>query len=427
MAMEGGGGGGGGGAAAEASGDANVATYRQYHNLSGYLRKRTRILKSKKKCFFRLNVTTLSCYRDRNASEHSWQISLRKAKVTTDDAQLQINVVTAPRSVVLFAENAQDFKKWSNALIETTLNNIDDFYEMGELIGKGSYGEVREAVDLKTREKRAVKIMDRTTDPKELEFLRREVNVMRTLMHPNIIRTFDIFDTNKKLYVVMEYVQGGDLFEVISEQANTFSEASAVGVVREILEGVKYLHERQIVHRDIKPENILCVSREIPFRIKLTDFGFANYDDVDQMQTFIGTPFYMAPEILTSKGHGMPVDIYAVGIVTYAMLSGRLPFETDDKANAYNKITEGRVTFPDADWRNVSLPAKDFVTECLQWDPTKRPTVQQALQHAWLTKPLSGDAEAKGMKRLDSDLTKLAALTSSKHTSARGADWPGSS
>jgi len=397
----------------QANGGKYEATYRSFVNLSGYMFKRTKRFKLKKKCFVRLNAANLSCYPSRESEVVSWQFSIRQAKFEFDEATLMISISTPQKSVVLYAENKLDFKKWSKTLMESSLNNVNDFYELGDLVGKGAYGEVREAFDRKTGEKRAVKIMERTTDSKELEFLRREVNVMRSLMHPNIIRTFDIFDTNKTLYVVMEFIGGGDLFEVISTRAEEFSEREAANVVKEILEGIKYLHDRNIAHRDIKPENILCVSDSFPLRIKLTDFGFANYKGSDQMLTFIGTPFYMAPEIIQNKGHGPAVDIYAVGIVAYAMLSGRLPFETEDMENAYKMIVSGKITFPDAEWRSISPEARDFVQRCLAWEPTERPDANQALAHEWLKPP----PESAKVHRLDSDLSRLAGLTTSKRAS----------
>uniref|UniRef100_A0A7S0ZKN0 Non-specific serine/threonine protein kinase n=1 Tax=Timspurckia oligopyrenoides TaxID=708627 RepID=A0A7S0ZKN0_9RHOD len=405
----------GNGVNGNSGGDEYVARYRQFVNLSGYMRKQTKVLKRKKKCFIRLSGPTLSCYRERQSSDSSWQVSLRKATITGDESTLEIRIHTASRSIVLFAENTQEHKKWLNAISDSSMNNVEDFYKLGDLIGKGSYGEVREAEDLRTHETRAVKLMDRTNDTKELEFLRREVNVMRTLMHPNIVRTYDIFDTNKTLYVVMEFVQGGDLFEVISNRAADFTEQYAADATREILKGIQYLHQRNIVHRDIKPENILCVNNSFPLHIKLTDFGFANYTGASQMNTFIGTPFYMAPEILTGKGHGPPVDLYATGIVAYAMLSGRLPFESDDEKNAYKLITENKIVFPDADWKSVSDDAKDFVKQCLHWDPGARPTVEAALAHKWLV-PRTGNGP---VARLDSDLTRLKVLTSSRRGSMR--------
>jgi len=144
----------------------------------------------------------------------------------------------------------------------------------------------------KSRELRAVKILDRSTEPRELEFIRREAKAMLSVRHPSIIRTFDVFDQRTKVSIVMEYLGGGDLFQVIARN-ESFSEADATHVMRNILMGVEYLHKKGIVHRDIKPENILCAERKFPLSVKICDFGFVNFADGDAsktMKTVIGTP-----------------------------------------------------------------------------------------------------------------------------------------
>mmetsp|Transcript_3749 Transcript_3749/g.11165 ORF Transcript_3749/g.11165 Transcript_3749/m.11165 type:complete len:403 (-) Transcript_3749:151-1359(-) len=382
--------------------DVYAARYRAFVNMSGWMNKKTGFLRRRKKRFFRLEGSTLSCSRKRDAPAR-WEIDVNNCQLVKRDKTLEILVTTNQRKLVLEALSQQEFDKWTEGLQNASCNRITDYYTFGRVIGKGSYGEVIMGTEKSTGESVAIKVMERTDDPQELEFLKREIEVMRSLNHLNLVRTYDIFDNDKKLYIVMEFVPEGDLFDVIAEETN-FTEANAAQVMREILIAVQYLHDRGIVHRDIKPENILCVNRTFPLQIKLTDFGFANMSG-EVLQTLIGTPFYMAPEVLLQKGHGKPVDIFACGVVLYAMLSGMLPFEEGaDGTAVLESIIEGRVSFPDEEWRNVSDAAKDLILQMLSPEAEKRPTATEALNHRWCKEAMQ---DSKFGKRLDSDLTQL--------------------
>lgn len=282
---------------------------------------------------------------------------------------------------------------------------IDKFYALNHVLGEGSFATVRMAKDLKTGQQFAIKIIDKETyQPEELQWLMREVKIMMTVRHDNIVDIYDIFDSKKNLYLVIEYMEGGELFDVIADQGH-LSEHNASIVVRDIIKGVEYLHDQGIVHCDIKPENILCKSKQRPHNVKLCDFGLANYFDKynrNEMTETIGTPGYVAPEVVRREPYGPPVDMWACGVVLYVMLSGRMPFYGRDDIQCLRRTAAGEYSFPDREWMHVSEDAKSFVRSLLQKRPDLRLTAKAALQHRWLAQP-----ENLNTRPLQNDLSKI--------------------
>eukprot|EP01103_Thecamoeba_quadrilineata_P010526 TRINITY_DN229_c0_g1_i1.p1 TRINITY_DN229_c0_g1~~TRINITY_DN229_c0_g1_i1.p1 ORF type:complete len:795 (+),score=201.82 TRINITY_DN229_c0_g1_i1:271-2385(+) len=194
-----------------------------------------------------------------------------------------------------------------------------------------------------------------------------------------------MYETKTHLFLVMEYVEGGELFDRIIERG-CFSEKDAANIIRQILEAVKYLHTLGIVHRDLKPENVLCATKEA-LDVKIADFGLSKILDNDNkqvLQTCCGTPSYAAPELLLCEGYAEPVDIWAVGVILYTLLSGCLPFFGETHTELFERILAGAFSFPDPEWTNISESAKSLVTALLTANPKKRLTAEKALKHPWI-------------------------------------------
>jgi len=197
----------------------------------------------------------------------------------------------------------------------------------------------------------------------------------------------DYFETSHNLYLIFDLCTGGELFDRICAKGN-YTEGDAAELVRTIMGAVQYIHSTGIVHRDLKPENLLFRTKDEDADIMIADFGLSRVMDEDKLHLLTevcGTPGYMAPEIFRKTGHGKPVDIWAMGVITYFLLCGYTPFDRDTQEEEAKAIMRGDYKFePAAYWANVSDTARDFVKQCLTIDPSRRPTAEQMLKHKWL-------------------------------------------
>ncbi|KAJ1513725.1 hypothetical protein HMI55_005285 [Coelomomyces lativittatus] len=216
--------------------------------------------------------------------------------------------------------------------------------------------------------------------------IQSEVAILRRVKHKNIIRLFDMFESPQKIFLVMELVTGGELFDRIIEKGH-YSEPEAAKLLVEILMGVDYLHSRGICHRDLKPENLLFYDKSSNARIMISDFGLSKiFDDVEVMRTACGTPGYVAPEVLRRQGYTRHVDMWSVGVITYILLSGYPPFYEENNHALFQQIIKGNYTFDSPYWDKVSNEAKSFISQILIVDPKKRLTTSEALAHPFLNK-----------------------------------------
>ncbi|KIV90156.1 hypothetical protein, variant [Exophiala mesophila] len=219
--------------------------------------------------------------------------------------------------------------------------------------------------------------------------VRNEIAVLKRVSvgHRNILTLVDYFETMNNLYLVTDLALGGELFDRICRKGSYY-ESDAADLIRATLSAVAYLHDHGIVHRDLKPENLLFRTPEDNADLLIADFGLSRIMDEEQfhvLTTTCGTPGYMAPEIFKKTGHGKPVDIWAIGVITYFLLCGYTPFDRDSNLEEMQAILAADYSFTPVEyWRNVSEPARDFIRRCLTIDPRARMTAHQALQHPWI-------------------------------------------
>lgn len=373
-------------------------------NMEGWVEKEGKFFRSRYKRFLKLRGGVLSHHHNPN-SPATWELSLNDCSVSSGSRSNELIIQMTSRRVSLFVDDPDTRRQWSTALKQSAGSGIKDFYQLGEVLGEGAFAQVKLGIDRETGDNVAVKIIKKNQyDTKEMEYILREMNIMKSVSHLNIVNTVDIFNSNKYLHIVLEYMQGGELFDVIADAGN-FSEQQASQVMRDTIKGVQYLHLHGIVHRDIKPENVLCVSKNWPLHVKIADFGLANFTEDGEVRektnVMIGTPGYVAPELVRGQSYGAAVDMWACGVLLYIMLSGRMPFFGKDDAAVMRMIKIGRYEFPDREWSSISEGAKSLVRGLLQIDPDKRLTADAALQHPFL------DTTAQSSAPIQNDLSGI--------------------
>jgi len=244
--------------------------------------------------------------------------------------------------------------------------------------------------------------MGKNLSEEDISSIDKEIDVLRTLKHPNIIELHEVFKGECEYYIVTELVQGGELFDRIVTKMH-YTELEARDLIKIFISTMHFMHSNDICHRDLKPENLLLVSEDDDSEVKIADFGYAKNISMLHDEAPCGTPGYVAPEILRGDSYGAEVDIWSMGVVCYVLLAGYPPFYDDDTKKLYRKIRSGNYQFHPEHWDLISEDAKDFIKRMLTVDQKKRWTAQQLLQHPWITY----DAKALSTRGLDNTITNL--------------------
>ncbi|XP_076942814.1 SNF1-related protein kinase catalytic subunit alpha KIN10-like [Bidens hawaiensis] len=252
-------------------------------------------------------------------------------------------------------------------------------YKLGKTLGIGSFGKVKVAEHGLTGHKVAIKILNRRKikNMDMEEKVRREIKILRLFMHPHIILLYEVIETASDIYLVMEYVKSGELFDYIVERGR-LQEDEGRKFFQQMISGVEYCHRNMVAHRDLKPENLLLDAK---CNVKLADFGLSNImRDGHFLKTSCGSPNYAAPEVISGKLYAGPeVDVWSCGVILYALLCGTLPFDDENIPNLFKKIKGGIYTLPS----HLSPGARDLIPRMLVVDPMKRITIPDIRLHPW--------------------------------------------
>jgi len=266
--------------------------------------------------------------------------------------------------------------------------NIKQVYTFKEKLGTGSFAVVKRVVRNSDKEEFAVKVIRKgKLNKDELAVVHDEVEIMHRVEHKHCVRLFEIYESSAKLYMVMELLTGGELFDRIVAKGQ-YSEKEAADVVSTVAEALQYLHESGIVHRDLKPENLIYQNQTEEALLKITDFGLAKYRDRDNvylLSTACGTPGYVAPEVLEGKKYSKEVDLWSLGVILYILLCGFPPFYDESTAGLYRQIKNGQYDFPDPYWTDITNDAKDVVKGLLTVKPENRWGPGQLLKNSWVS------------------------------------------
>uniref|UniRef100_A0A8C2KHI2 MAP/microtubule affinity-regulating kinase 3 n=1 Tax=Cyprinus carpio TaxID=7962 RepID=A0A8C2KHI2_CYPCA len=252
-------------------------------------------------------------------------------------------------------------------------------YRLLKTIGKGNFAKVKLAKHILTDKEVAVKIIDKTQlNPSSLQKLFREVRIMKLLNHPNIVKLFEVIETDKSLYLVMEYASGGEVFDYLVAHGR-MKEKEARAKFRQIVSAVQYCHQKCIVHRDLKAENLLL---DADMNIKIADFGFSNEFTLgSKLDTFCGSPPYAAPELFQGKKYDGPeVDVWSLGVILYTLVSGSLPFDGQNLKELRERVLRGKYRIP----FYMSTDCENLLKKLLILNPTKRGSLEQIMKDRWM-------------------------------------------
>ncbi|KAM3959475.1 phosphorylase kinase gamma isoform 2-T2 [Aphomia sociella] len=306
-------------------------------------------------------------------------------------------------------------------------------YEPKEIIGRGISSTVRRCIEKETGREYAAKIIDLSQESQDgvdthtmRDATRQEINILRMVAgHPYIIELQDVFESETFIFLVFELCKNGELFDYLTSVV-TLSEKKTRYIMRQVLEGVRYVHSKSIVHRDLKPENILLDDQ---LNVKITDFGFAKVlKDGEKLFELCGTPGYLAPETLKANmfedapGYGMEVDVWACGVIMFTLLVGCPPFWHRKQMVMLRNIMEGKYSFTSPEWADISDDPKELIRRFLMVDPNERIALDDALNHSFFNTVAikSGGFNARAKLRLGLVTVRAAVrLSRLPHTSTR--------
>ena len=305
-----------------------------------------------------------------SSSRRSPQSTTRRSRSQTTERDLAVN---------------------SELIVGCNRNSQKDSYKIMEKLGEGSYGTVWKVKQRKTNLIRAMKKITKNTNSKSetVNEIINEIELLKKLDHPNIVKIFEFFIEPDGYYLITEYCGGGELFDAIKKNG-CFTEPVAANITYEIFNAINYCHQtNNIIHRDLKPENILIVSKDEStgfYTVKIIDFGTAKiYEKNKNENKIIGSSYYIAPEVLM-KNYNEKCDIWSCGVILYILLSGRAPFTGQKDGDVLQKIKQGHYDLKRKPFDKISMEAKDLIKKCLEMNKNRRISAKEALNHPWFAK-----------------------------------------
>ena len=362
----------------------------------GYVYKYSQTQKKMKRTFFRLIGKDLYYYKKKeeknNRGMHNLSgVFIKKGEDFEYDGKKYLSIVIVYKSEKsYYFDNEDDFNIWFEKLNAAVQNkSLFDKYEVKQKIGKGKFGLVKFGINKETKQQVAIKIMaKKNMDKSDLELAKVEIDILKIGQHPNIIKLYDIYENENYIYIIMEYCSGGDLLSYFEHYEYELKETKVCEIIHKLSMAIYYLHSYGIVHRDLKPENILMTDLTPEADIRLLDFGLSKIVGNEEKCTEpYGTLSFVAPEVLQGKPYDKSVDLWSIGIITFLLLCGYLPFDDKHSEREIARQTiQDPVPFESKIWNKYSSEAKNFVEGLLQKKPEKRLSIKEVLEHPWIKK-----------------------------------------
>ena len=295
-----------------------------------------------------------------------------------------------------FVEDEDEYLSWINILKKILYcENINDNYTVKEKLGEGRYASVYKGIHKLSGRLVSIKIINKNNITKlKYDMIQNEIEISKICQHPNIVKLYDVIEDMEKIYLIFEYCSGTDLLQYFEQRNYKIPEPEIAKIIHKLSLAIFYIEAFGIIHRDIKPENILLTNNTENYDIKLADFGLAMILGPNEKSTQpFGTVSYVAPEVLKSVPYDKSVDIWGIGILSYLLLFGKLPFDDpDEDENEISRQTiNDPVVFSEKKSEEISKEAKDFIISCLKKNPEERINITQILQHEWFKKYVSNE------------------------------------
>ena len=348
------------------------------------------------KVWFKLFYKDLFYYKRKEDINHRGMHNLsglflleEPTKILDNKIYYSFSLIFPSKKRVYFCDNKIEFKNWKKYLkIATNYSNVLEMYKIMYKIGSGSFCDVKLAINKVTNQKVAVKIMDKKKMSSiRLESARTEIEIMKICQFPYIIKFIEAYENIDLIYIFMEYCPGGTLFEFLKKRNFLLKEELAVKIIYKICLAVYYFHSYGITHRDLKPENILMTSQDDDADIRILDFGLGKIiGPGEKCSEPYGTIIYVAPEIIKNKPYSKNVDSWSLGIISFIMLFGKIPFFHKERKILKEYIVKYEPTYKGNNLNNISEESINFIQNLLIKDPDKRMTIGQALEHKWFQK-----------------------------------------
>ena len=362
----------------------------------GYVYKYSQTQKKMKRTYFRLIGKDLYYYKKKEEKNHRGMhnlsgVFIKKGEDLEYDGKKYLSIVIVYKSEKsYYFDNEDDFNIWFEKLNAAVQNkSLFDKYEVKQKIGKGKFGLVKFGINKETKQQVAIKIMaKKNMDKSDLELAKVEIDILKIGQHPNIIKLYDIYENENYIYIIMEYCSGGDLLSYFEHYDYELKETKVCEIIHKLSMAIYYLHSYGIVHRDLKPENILMTDLTPEADIRLLDFGLSKIVGNEEKCTEpYGTLSFVAPEVLQGKPYDKSVDLWSIGIITFLLLCGYLPFDDKHSEREIARQTiQDPVPFESKIWSKYSSEAKNFVEGLLQKKPEKRLSIKEVLEHPWIKK-----------------------------------------
>ena len=362
----------------------------------GYVYKFSQAQKKMKKTYFKLIGKDLYYYKKKEDDKHRGMhnlsgVFIKKGEDLEFEGKKYMSItILYKNEKSYYFDNEEDFKIWFDKLNQAVQSkSLFDKYEVKQKIGKGKFGLVKAGINKETKKPVAIKIMaKKNMDKSDMELAKVEIDILKISQHPNIIKLYDVFENEHYIYIIMENCSGGDLLSYFEYHEYELPETKVCEIIHKLSMAVYYLHSYGIVHRDLKPENILMTDLSASADIRLLDFGLSKIVGNDEKCTEpYGTLSFVAPEVLQGKPYDKSVDLWSIGIITFLLLCGYLPFDDKHSEREIARQTiQDPVPYESKIWSKLSPEAKTFVDGLLQKKPEKRYTIKEVLEHPWIKK-----------------------------------------